>query len=334
MKKTGIMKIIAVTLATGMLMLTGCHKNESVQIQVQTEEATDDTTIRVGALKGPTTLGLLPMLKKEDAKVTVDFQMMTTADELLPLMIKGELDIALVPSNVASVLYHKTEGGIQVININTLSVLYLVSGNTEITTPSGLTGKTIYLTGKGTTPDYALHHVLAQNGLNEGDYTLEYKSEATEVAAVLTETPDAIGLLPQPFATVACAQNDQLAVIMDLGKEWEAIDKSSSIVTGVTVVRKAFMEEHKELVEQFIKEHIESAEKMNENMEEGAALAVEAGIIPKEPIARKAIPNCNIVCITGQEMKTRLSGYLQVLFEQNPASVGGEIPGDDFYLVK
>lgn len=324
MRKKRMFTTIMCILTVSIMLLTGCQK----------QEKTDETVIRVGALKGPTTLSLLPMIDQENAEPAIDFQMMTSADELLPLMIKGEMDIALLPGNVASVLYQKTQGEIQVIDINTLSVLYLVSSDSQITTPADLFGKTIYLTGKGTTPDYALRYVLSENGLSEGDYSLEYKSEATEVAAVLTETPDAIGLLPQPFVTVACAQNEKLSVIMDLGKEWEACDENSSIITGVTVVRKDFLEQHEDLVDRFVQEHKKSAEKMNEDPEKGASLAVEAGIIPKEAVAKKAIPACNIVCITGEDMKTRLSGYLQVLFEQNPASIGGKIPGDDFYRVK
>lgn len=323
MKKKRIILAVICMLVTG-LILAGC----------KAEKGTDDTVVRIGALKGPTTLGLLPMLNEQTPPFAMEFSMMTSADELLPLMIKGELDIALLPANVASVLYQKSQGEIQVIDINTLSVLYLVSSDTGIATPADLAGKEIFLTGKGTTPDYALRYVLAQNGLGESDYQLTYKSEATEVAAALSQSTGAIGLLPQPFVTVACAQNEELSVVMDLGKEWEACQSQSSIVTGVTVVRKEFLQQHEALVDKFVEEHKKSAESMVNDSETGAKLAVDQGIIPKEPIARKAIPDCNIVCITGEEMKTGLSGYLQILYEQNPASVGGALPGDDFYRVK
>lgn len=303
------------------------------EVQTQQESKTEEVVIRVGALKGPTTLGLLPMLHQQNDAFAVDFQMMTAADELLPLLVKGELDIAMIPSNVASVLYQKTQGGIEVIDINTLSVLYFVSGDQEVKTPADLKGKTIYLTGKGTTPDYALHYVLTQNGLTEDEYTLEYKSEATEVAAVLTENPDGIGLLPQPFVTAACIQNDALGVVMDLGKQWEEVSPESAVVTGVTVVRKAFLEENEELVKAFLDAHKKSALDAVEEVETTAAYAVEAGIVAKEPIAMKAIPQCNIVCITGKEMQTKLAGYLEVLFKQNPEAIGGAMPEEDFYYV-
>ena len=294
----------------------------------------DDTTIRVGSLKGPTSLGLLSLMDKADkgeTENTYEFQMATGADELLPLVVKGELDIALVPANVAAVLYQKTEGGIAVIDINTLGVLSLVTGTSELNSVADLKGKTICLTGKGTTPEASLRYLLEKNGLGENDYTLEFKSEATEVAAVLAENTDAIGLLPQPFVTAALMQNDSLHIALDVNEEWKRAAGGDGMVTGVTVVRKAFLEEHPQAVKNFLKEHAESADSVNTNVDEAAAMAVEAGIVAKEPIAAKAIPNCNIVCVTGKDMKSALSAYLEVLAEFNAELVGGQLPGDDFY---
>ena len=292
------------------------------------------TTLRVGSMKGPTSMGLLYLMNDDavnESGINYEFQMATGADELLPLMLKGELDIALVPANVASVLYAKSEGAISVININTLGVLYMVSGS-ECTSVEDLKGKTIYLTGKGTTPDYVLQYVLSQNGFTKDDCQLEYKSEATEVAAILAENPDAIGLLPQPFVTAACAQNEALKVVLDMNEEWNQV-QGNGMVTGVTIVRNAVLEEMEPAVQAFLKAHAASAEAINENPETGASYAVAAGIVAKEPIAQKAIPNCNITCITGEEMKTAISGYLQVLFEQNPEAVGGAVPKDEFYYI-
>ncbi len=309
-------------------MLAGCG-----------EGGKEKTTVRVGGMKGPTSMGLL-FLKEEsaagEALENYEFTMVTAADELLPLMIKGEMDIALVPANVASILYQKTEGGIAVIDINTLGVLYMVSGDNSICKPEDLKGKTIYLTGKGTTPDYVLHYILSANGIAEDEVTLEYKSEATEVAALLAEKPEAVGLLPQPFVTVACGQNEALSVVMDMNEQWSLLqgEGGSRMVTGVTVVRKAFLEENEAAVQNFLQEHKESAAAINADAEKGAELVVNAGIIAKAPIAQKAIPKCNITYMDGEEMKQALSGYLQVLFEQNEAAVGGKLPEEDFYYVQ
>lgn len=264
-----------------------------------------------------------------------DFTMVTAADELLGKMVSGDLDIALVPANVASVLYNKTEGGIAVIDINTLGVLDIVASDDSIKSIADLKGKTLSLTGKGTTPDYVIHYLLSANGLSEDDVTLEYKSEPTEVAAVLKEQPEAIGLLPQPFVTAACAQNENLNIVLDLTEEWQKVqgEGGSQLVTGVTVVRKAFLEEQPEAVVTFLTEHAASAEFANSSPDEAAELIAAAGIIEKAPVAKKALPYCNITCITGEDMKTALSGYLQVLFDQDAKSVGGKLPGDDFYYI-
>lgn len=317
--------------AIGMLFLMGalasCGGKEAPDVQV-----------RVGGMKGPTSMGLLFLKEKADAGTSEGqyaFTMVTAADELLPLMLKGELDIALVPANVASILYQKSEGAVAVIDINTLGVLYMVSGDESIDEAADLQGKTIYLTGKGTTPDYVLQYILAENGLSNEDVNLEYKSEPTEVAALLAENPQAIGLLPQPFVTVACAQNEALQVVLDMNEQWNLLqgEDGSRMVTGVTVVRKEFLEENEDTVLQFMKEHKESTDAINADPEHGATLVVAAGILGKEPIAKKAIPNCNITYVDGEEMKQALSGYLQVLFEQNNASVGGALPAEDFYYI-
>ena len=317
---------ILITLMT-LMLFGGCGKKPAEKMEV-----------RVGGLKGPTSMGLLflrEMNKSGNAEENYEFTMVTAADELLTMMVKGELDIALLPANMASVLYNKTEGGISVININTLGVLYMVSGDESIQVPADLKGRTVYLTGKGTTPDYVLHYIMQGNGLTDTDITLEYKSEATEVAAVLAENPDAVGLLPQPFVTAACAQNEALGVVMDMNEQWAALqgENGSSMVTGVTVVRNAFLEENEEAVKTFLQEHKESTEAINADTVKGSVLAVEAGIIAKETIAAKAIPECNITYIDGDEMKHALSGYLTVLFEQDPKSVGSALPADGFYYV-
>ena len=299
---------------------------------------TDGVAARIGSLKGPTSMGLVSMIDKNERAenaLVYDFSMVTAADELVAAISNKSVDIALVPANVASVLYNKTGGAVQVLNINTLGVLYIVESGDSVKSIADLKGKTLYLTGKGTTPDYVLAYLLAQNGLTADDVTLEYKSEATEVAAVLAQDENAIGLLPQPFVTVACAQNDKLHIALDLTKEWDNVqgESKSQLVTGVTIVRKEFLEENQDIVDIFLAESKASVAFTNEQPEDAAALIESQGIVAKAAIAQKAIPYCNITYIDGEEMKQALSGYLQVLFEQDPKSVGGSLPGDDFYVI-
>ena len=295
-------------------------------------------TVRVGALKGPTSMGIVSLGTGEQTDENANAyekNMVTAADELTAMVIGGDVDIALLPANVASVLYNKTEGGVKVIDINTLGVLYVVETGDSVTSIEDLKGRTVYLTGKGTTPDFVLQYLLAQHGLTTEDVTLEYKSEATEVVSVLTEDDTAIGLLPQPFVTVAGMQNENLKTVLDLTAEWEAVQEEggSSLVTGVTIVRTEYLEEHEEQVKNFLSDHEASAAFTNENPEAASELIAELGIVPKAQIAEKAIPFCNITFIDGEEMKEALGGYLEVLHGMEPASVGGALPGEDFYYM-
>ncbi|MCI9593585.1 MAG: ABC transporter substrate-binding protein [Lachnospiraceae bacterium] len=296
--------------------------------------------IRIGSLKGPTSMGLVFLTEmSENGKTANDYEftMVTAADELLPKVISGELDMALLPANVASVLYNRMDGAISVIDINTLGVLYVVTADDSIQSMADLKGRTIYMTGKGTTPDYVFRYLLSENGLSDNDLTLEYKSEPTEVAALLQQEDGAVGVLPQPFVTAACAQNKDLKIPLDLTAEWDKTQKSSPspsrMVTGVTVVRNDFLEKEPEAVKIFLSEHEKSAAYTKEQTQKAAELVVKTGIIEKAPIAELALPKCNITCITGTQMKDALSGYLQVLYDQDPKSVGGKLPGDEFYYL-
>lgn len=307
------------------LILTGCSKTE-----------TEETTVRIGSLKGPTSMGLVELMdqaEKGEAGADYEFTMAAAADEINAAFLKGDLDIVLIPANVASVLYNKTGGQAVVLDINTLGVLYLLESGETVQSAADLKGRMIYLPGKGTTPDYALQYILAQNGLGMEDVDLQYKSEAAEVISALQEEPEALGLLPQPAVTTACMQNEGLRIALDLTEEWDKVSAEGSLVTGVTLVRREFLEQHEALVQEFLSAHEESAKFTNENIEEAAEMVAALEIVPKAPIAAQAIPYCNITCMTGKDMQAALSGYLTVLAEQNPEAVGGALPAEDFYYL-
>ena len=296
------------------------------------------TVIRVGSLKGPTSMGLVSLMDqaaKQETDHTYEFTMAGKADELVGKIANGDLDIALLPANVASVLYSKTQGNVTVLDINTLGVLYVVASDDSIRSMADLKGHTIYMTGKGTTPEYAMNYLLGANGLSTSDVDLQFKAEATEVAALLKEDPSAIAVLPQPFVTAACIQNEALKPVLDLTEQWNLVNQESGsmMVTGVTLVRNDFLKENGKAVEAFLEDHKASTLFANEKPQEAAELIASQGIVEKAPIALKALPSCNIVCLTGQEMKDALSGYLSVLFEQDAKAVGGALPADDFYYM-
>ena len=286
---------------------------------------------RVGALTGPTAMGMVKLL--EDGKEKYEPTILGAADELVPLILQGQVDIASVPANLAATLYNKTEGGITVLAVNVLGVLYISEYNTqELNTLEDLKGKTIYATGKGSTPEYFLRYVLSQNGIDpEQDVTIEWKSEPSEVVALLNAEQKGIAMLPQPYVTAAAAQlGEGFRAALSISDEWAKLDNGTLCTTAVVMARTAFVQEHPEAVEAFLEELAASVDWVNENVADAAQLCADYGII-KAPVAQKASPQGNRVCLTGEGMKQALSGCLEVIFGQNPKAVGGTLPGDDFY---
>ena len=287
------------------------------------QEDYQSVNIRLGGLKGPTSMGMAKLLDDAENSLTAntyEFTMAASASELTPKLIQGELDILAVPANVGAILYNQTQGQVELVAASTLGVLYIVEkGGQTVTDVKSLAGKTIYATGKGATPEYTLTYLLAQNGLTLGkDVTVEWKSEPTEIVALMAQEDHAIAMLPQPFVTVAQGQLEGLQVAMD------------RLITSVLVARKAFADEHPEAVAKFLEEYAASTDYANTHAAETAVLVEKLGIV-KAAVAEKALPGCNLVCITGQEMKTAVSGYLQTLYDLKPEAVGGAIPTDGFY---
>ena len=297
--------------------------------------AEEPTVIRIGSLKGPTTMGMVKLLSDNEAGLTAvkyESTVVANATELMPLFLRGELDVLALPVNAGAVLYNKSQAGATLLAVNTLGVLYIVEkGGETITSVADLKGKTIYATGKSTTPEYALSYLLSQNGLDIAtDVTMEWKSEASEVVAQISTLDSAVALLPQPFVTVAQTKVEGLRVALDMTAEWANV--GSTLITGGLIIRTAFLNEHPEAVKTFLEEYAASTQYVNENVEEAAAL-VEQYIGVAAGVAKKAIPACNIVCMTGEEMKAAAEKYLTVLFELNPDAVGGAMPEESFYYL-
>ena len=313
---------------------TTAAETETTAAEVLTIGEASDDVLRVGSLKGPTTMGLVNLMSEVEngAKSGYSFEMQSQPDVIMSELVSGKLDIALLPANVAAVAYNKTNHGVSAIDINTLGVLYCVTGDESVKSVKDLAGKTVLSTGQGASPEYVLNYLLEKNGVTDCD--VQFKSEATEIAALLKQDPSQIAILPQPFVTVATAQNDQLKVAFSLTDEWKSVSPDSKLLTGVTVVRNEVLENRAADVDQFIADHQASTEKANTDVDATAELVAKYGIIAKAPVAKKALPNCNIVAIAGDEMKTDLAGYLQVLCDANPKSVGGTMPEDDFYYIQ
>ena len=349
-------KKIAAVLVSALVALsvfsgcTGGQESQTEETEVQevspqetedqaAEEDTEPADVEVMALKGPTAMGMVKFMDDVDSgSVTSEnynFSIAASADEVTPKLVQGETDIAAVPANLASVLYNKTQGQVEVLAVNTLGVLYIVENGDTVQSVEDLRGKTIYASGKGSTPEYALEYVLSANGIDpETDVTIEWKSEHSECVAAIASSENGVAMLPQPFVTTAETQNPSIRTALDLTEEWdkaqETGENNSALITGVVVARADFAEENPEAVEDFMTRYQESVDYVNSNTEAAEELVGKYDIVPAE-VAKTAIPECNIVFMEGEEMKEKLSGYLEVLKGQNPEAVGGEVPGDDFY---
>ena len=328
MKKKLAVFLAALLVATG---LTACGQKE----EVSSEPA---VTAKVAALKGPTSMGMVKMMadQKDAKEKNYEFTIGSSPDEIAPKFLKGEFDIVALPSNLASILYNKSQGKVQVLAINTLGILYLMENGDTVSYKYMMSMMKIYSSGKGAVPEYAFNYILKANGLNpDTDLRIEYKSEHTEALAALLNDKSSLAVLPQPFATVASLKNKGLRPALDLTKEWDKASKNakSTMITGVVVVNKDFAAKYPEKIKKFMADYKASIDYTNTNVDDAAKLIEENNIVPAA-VAKKAIPQCNITYIDGSDMKDKLSGYLQVLFEANPKSIGGKMPADDFYYVQ
>lgn len=315
-------------------------KAEETESGPDAQQASDTAlpVVRVMALKGPTAMGMVQLMDAAEGGDSYEFALAASPDEVTPKLVQGEIDIAAVPANLSSVLYNNTDGQIQVLAVNTLGVLYIVENGDSIHSVSDLAGKTIYASGKGSTPEYALNHILSANGIDpQKDVTVEWKAEHSECVAAISSKEGGIAMLPQPFVTTAQMKNENIRTALDLTQEWEALQKdgeaSGAMITGVVVVRSDFAAGHPEAVASFLDAYQESVAYVNANTQEASALIEKYDIVPAA-VAAKALPYCNITFIEGKEMKEKLSGYLEVLFNQNPKAVGGALPAEDFYFVR
>lgn len=321
------------------------------------------TTMRVGALQGPTGMGLIGLMDgtgaveelaaangtelTEDSPVgknpagidalanSYEFTLAGSADELAPQLIQDDLDVLCVPANLAATLYQKTEGALTVLCVNTLGVLDIVEAGDTVHEIADLAGRTIYSAGRGSTPQYALEYLLRENGVDpEADVTIQWVSEHAECLAALQTDPSIVCMLPQPFATSALAQVEGARIALGLTEVWnetaQATGSDSQLITGVAVARRAFTDEFPSTVSEFLDAYAASVDFVNDDPATAAQLIGAAGIIAA-PVAEKAIPYCNIVCMTGDEMRSGLEGYLETLYDADPESVGGALPADDFY---
>ena len=316
------MKKFAVILAMLLLMVS----------IISCSESASPADISIIGLKGPTGMGMAKLME-DSANGETDnnytFKLTSAPDEVSAEVIKGSINIAAVPINLAGVLYQKTEGAIQIAAINTLGVLYIVENGNEINSINDLEGKTIYATGQGSTTEYILNYILQQNNINA---EVVFKNEHSELVTLMAAGEVTLGMLPEPHVTTALNQNADLRVALDLTDEWKkAAGDDSTLLQGCIVVNKKFAEENKDAVDNFLNEYKKSIEYVNANVDEASQLIEKFEIVPNAALAKKALPNCNITYVDGDLMKQYVNAVYEVFYAANPSSIGGKMPDDGFF---
>lgn len=291
----------------------------------------DDYILRVGTLMGPTGMGMAKLINDNKTDKKYDFTLSSSPTDISAALISKSLDIAAVPVNLAAVINKKTEGEYLVAAVNTLGVLYILENGNTVSSISDLAGKTLYATGQASTPEYILNYILQKNNLDT--VTVEYKTEHSELATLMASGDAVLGMLPEPNVTTVLTKNENVRIALNLTEEWKKVSDGEA-VQGCIVVSKDALENHKALVDGFLEKYKASVAYVNDNIAEAAAMIADIGIVPSAAVAEKAIPNCNIVYIDGDEMVSILTEFYKVLYDASPASVGGKLPDESLYYKK
>lgn len=339
MKRNRIRNLTALVLALVMIFaLAACgQKQESEPTPTPAPEADASLPVNVMVLNGTTGFGMAGLISDSEAGNAVlnyTFSVETDASNITAALVNGTADIGALPTNAAATLYNKTGGKVQVLALNTLGVLYLVTdGSEEITSFEDLRGKTVYAPAQN--PTFIFQALCEKNGLAVGeDITIDNTyAQPADLNTAVSSGEVSLAVLPEPMVTVARSANDQLTVALDLTAEWDKVMPAGSLVQGCVVVRTEFAEEHPAEVAKFLEEYEASVELLTSDTAAAAQKIEETGVFAKAAVAQKAIPNCNVCFVTGAEMQSALGEFLNVMFEVAPDSIGGAVPADDFYCI-
>ena len=331
-------KVLAVLLSAllSVGLLTACGDTQSDN---SSDAPAVKAQVNVVGIAGPTGVGLVSLMENnKNGTATNDYNFTIVSDpqQAVAAVSNRSADIAAVPTNLASTLYKKTSGNVQVLAVNTLGVLSILENGDSIKSVADLRGKTIYTSGQGANPEYILRYVLEKNGLDpDKDVKIEFVADNDTLGTLVINGTAKVAMVPEPKATAALKQNAAVKNVLNMTEEWSKVSgDTSTLMMGCVVARKDFVQESPDAVAAFLTEYKASINAVKEDVPAAAQLCVTHGIIPKAPIAQAAIPNCNITFVDGTEMKTQLSGYLKVLFDYNPKAIGGSLPAEDFYYEK
>lgn len=317
------LKILCLFIVLGM-MISLCSCNQKA-------DATE-APFHIAALNGPTGMGIAKLMQDNNPNYKVSLYQ--SPDDIVGKIVSGEIQVACVPSNLAAVLYKKTEQGILLLGTNTLGTLYMVENGESVTSLDDLKGKTIVASGKGSTPEYVLDELLLSAGIDpEKDVTINFLANHTDVVTEVVANEGTIALLPQPHVTIATTKNEKVHIALDLNEAW-VNEKGAELPMGVIIASRAFVMNNKKQVEKFLEDYAASVKFVNENVDEAAKIILEQGILANEEVAKQAIPYCHIVYKNAVDSKADLETFYTILKNVNPQAIGGDLPGEDFYYSK
>lgn len=292
--------------------------------------------LEVAALNGPTGIGMVQMLEEMEGAENPKYNIVLyqSPDEIVGKVVSGELDIACVPSNLGAVLYNKTEGGIKLLGMNTLGVLYIVENGQTVQNIEDLKGKTILSSGKDSTPEFVLNYILNEAGLVPGeDITVEFMGNHSDIASKLMAEEGTIALLPEPFVTTVLAKDENIRMAIDVNEAWNSLNQMD-LPMGIIVANANVVKDNAKGIEAFLKDYEASVKFVDENLEDAAALVEKFGIVPNAALAKVAIPKCNIVYRDSSDSEDSLNKFYEILEQANPKAVGGKLPDEAFYTLQ
>jgi NitT/TauT family transport system substrate-binding protein len=315
----------------------------AVESEITTEPA--ETTaeekpelIRVAALKGPTGMGMAGLADRsanDELNYEYEFSFAGSPDDITAKLISGQLDIAALPTNLAAVLYQKMNQEIQLLAINTLGVLYILEAGDTVNSISDLAGKELLATGQGSVPEYVLDYLVSHPQNRPDKFKVTYKAEHAELATLAASGQADLVMLPEPFVTTVLSKRPDMRIALDLTREWQTIQTEQGtegdLAMGCLVVSRNFADKYPAALESFLEDYKESTEFTNSDPQAAGVLIAELGILGDAGLAAKAIPNCYITMIAGDEMQPVLEPLLKTLLAANPQSVGGKLPDAGFY---
>lgn len=340
-RKTWMAALMAAALSVGLMGCTAANQTQATPQVTTSQEVVQGEEVRLAVISGPTGIGAAKLLTDSDRGETVNHYTYTIASDNNEVVSgltsqEGEFDIAMVASNMAANLYNKTDGDVRILALGTQGVLHILegSGGTAIQSMADLKGKTIYATGQGANPEYILRHLLTENGLDPDKDVEIVFADPTEISAKLLSGEIDTAMLPVPAATAAIAKSQgSVRDAIDLTQAWNDLDNGSQLIMSAVVARADFIEEHPQAVQTFLREYEGSVTYVRDNPELAGELVAQLGIAPSATIAQQAIPQCNLVFLSGADMKPAISGYFEVLYDIDPTAVGGALPDDGIYYV-